>query len=148
VTTRRVQRIDIVPRPSDQSEGPADGEDQRADQPTQSRSEPPDNQADAEPDIGDDERVAQLFEQARKIEAAHGGRKQHLVPASYLRRWAEDGRVRVTEVETRHSYVAKPEKVGLETDFYRLEADGIDPDEVPPLAMEVLLSEKATPNSA
>lgn len=91
--------------------------------------------------LSDDEKVAQLFDRARKIEAAGGGRKQHLVPASYLRRWAEDDRVRVTEVDTRHSYCAKPDKVGLETDFYRLEADGLESDEVPPLALEVLLSE-------
>jgi hypothetical protein len=89
----------------------------------------------------DEQKVAQIFEGARKIEAAHGGRKHHIVPASYLRRWAEDDRVRVTEVETRHSYCAKPDNVGLETDFYRLEADGLEPDEVPPLALEVLLSE-------
>lgn len=91
--------------------------------------------------MSDEEKVAQVFERARKIEAARGGRKHHLVPRSYLERWAEDGRVRVTEVDSRRSYCASPEKVGRETDFYRLEADGVDEDEVPPLALEVLLSE-------
>lgn len=100
-----------------------------------------DNHTSGPVEVSDEEKVARVFERARKIEANRGGRKQHIVPASYLRRWAEDDRVRVTEVATRHSYCAKPDKVGLETDFYRLEADGLDPDEVPPLALEVLLSE-------
>jgi hypothetical protein len=30
----------------------------------------------------------------------------------------------VTDVEARHTYCARPETVGRETDFYRLEADG------------------------
>lgn len=86
--------------------------------------------------------VAQLFERARKVEAARGARKQHIVPASYLHRWAEDDQVRVTDLgqSPRRTYFGKPEKVGLETDFYRLEADGLDQDEVPPLALEVLMS--------
>lgn len=91
--------------------------------------------------VSDDEKVAEIFERARTMEANRGGRKQHLVPASYLRRWAEGDQVRVTEVATRHSYCAKPDKIGRETDFYRLEADGIEPDEVPPLALEVLLGQ-------
>ncbi|MGF9760885.1 DUF4238 domain-containing protein [Microvirga sp. 0TCS3.31] len=91
-------------------------------------------------DPSHEEAVRALFEQARKVEAAHGGRKQHLVPASYLARWSVDDRVRVTEVDTRRSYIARPERVGLETDFYRLKADDLDADDLPPLALEVLLS--------
>ncbi|WP_196804089.1 DUF4238 domain-containing protein [Marmoricola sp. URHB0036] len=81
------------------------------------------------PEDDDDQKVADLFERARKIEANRGGRKQHLVPASYLHRWTEDGQVRVTDVESRRSYCARPETVGREADFYRLEADGLEPDE-------------------
>lgn len=91
--------------------------------------------------VDDDERkLAQILESARKIEAGDGNRKHHLVPASYLRRWEEGGRIRVTEIDAPKTYCVRPEVAGRETDFYRLEADGIDPDELPPLAMEVLLS--------
>lgn len=91
----------------------------------------------------DEIKAAELFERARKIEAAGGGRKQHIVPASYLRRWADDDQVRVTDLEVspRRTYCAKPENVGRETDFYRLEAEGLDPDELPALALEVLFSD-------
>ena len=85
--------------------------------------------------------VAELFERARKEEAAGGLRKQHIVPASYLQRWAEGDHVRVTDLSSspRRTNCGNPKKVGLERDFYRLEADGLDEDEVPPLALEVLM---------
>src|SRR4051794_4521934 len=44
--------------------------------------------------------VFAVFEEARK--SAQGGsaaRKHHLVPASYLRRWEEDGQLRVTVID-------------------------------------------------
>lgn len=91
---------------------------------------------------GDELTVAELFERARMEEAVGGLRKQHIVPASYLQRWAEGGQVRVTDLELspRRTYCGNPRKIGLERDFYRLEADGLDEDDVPPLALEVLMS--------
>lgn len=93
------------------------------------------------PSQEEEHRLAELLERARKIEQSGGGRKHHLVPSSYLHRWAEDGQVRVTDVEAPHTYCGRPETVGRVTDFYRLEADGIEKEDLPPLALEVLLSE-------
>ena len=73
-------------------------------------------------------------------EAGSPARKHHLVPASYLRRWAEDGKVRVTEVDERRTYVRSPETAARETDFYRLEHPELDKDLVPPQFYETLLS--------
>jgi hypothetical protein len=81
-----------------------------------------------------------LLEHARRNEAS-APRKHHLVPASYLRRWADAGAIRVPDVETRHSYPTSPEKAARITDFYRLEADELDPQQMPPLLFESLLSE-------
>jgi hypothetical protein len=47
----------------------------------------------------------------------------------------------VTEVEHGTSYETSPEKAARITDFYRLEAEGFDPDQIPPLLMETALSE-------
>lgn len=80
--------------------------------------------------------VRGLLDEAR----AASQKKHHLVPASYLRNWARNGKVGVVDLATRHSYVAAPEKVARHTDFYRLDSDDVDPDEIPPLLMEVLLS--------
>jgi len=81
-----------------------------------------------------------FLERARRNEVS-APRKHHLVPASYLDRWAEDGRVRVTQVEDGTSYETSPGKAARITDFYRLEAEGLDPEQLPPLLFETLLSE-------
>jgi hypothetical protein len=57
-----------------------------------------------------------------------------------LRRWAEDGKVRITEVDDHRTYVRSPETAARETDFYRLEHPELDKDLVPPLFYETLLS--------
>lgn len=80
--------------------------------------------------------MRQMLDEAR----AANQKKHHLVPASYLRRWAVDGKVRVVDLSNKRTYVAAPEKVARDTDFYRLDSDDVDPDELPPLLMEVLLS--------
>ncbi|WP_426504445.1 DUF4238 domain-containing protein [Dactylosporangium sp. McL0621] len=64
-----------------------------------------------------------------------------LVPNSYLSRWAERGSIRVTRVDDQHSYTTSPGKAARETDFYRLESPDVDPNEVPPLLMEVMLGD-------
>lgn len=82
-------------------------------------------------------------ERARRNEGS-APRKHHLVPAFYLRRWAEKDRIRVTEVERGTSYETSPAKAARITDFYRLEAEGLDPAEVPPLLFETALGEVET----
>jgi Protein of unknown function (DUF4238) len=89
--------------------------------------------------IGD--KMSPLFDSARKNAEGSRPRKHHLIPASYLRRWAESGMVRVTELNQRRTYTVAPEKAARETDFYSLEHESLDPDEIPPLLMEALLSE-------
>lgn len=68
-------------------------------------------------------------------------RKHHLVPASYLQRWAEDGQVCVTFVDEARSYLSSPETAARQTDFYRLQHPDLDPVEVPPLLFETMLSQ-------
>lgn len=36
--------------------------------------------------ISNESKLEALFERARRLDVANGGRKQHIVPASYLRR--------------------------------------------------------------
>ncbi|WP_404948551.1 DUF4238 domain-containing protein [Streptomyces sp. ARC14] len=81
-----------------------------------------------------------LLESARRDEVGGSApRKHHLVPASYLRRWAEDGKIRVTHVDKGKSHFSPPEKAARETDYYRLESPEIDTDAVPPLLFEKML---------
>ncbi len=69
-------------------------------------------------------------------------RKHHLVAASYLKRWADrNERVRVTATTNRESFVTAAEKAARETDFYSLASPDVDPEEVPPLVVEVFLGE-------
>lgn len=67
-------------------------------------------------------------------------RKHHLVASSYLERWSDEGKIRVTEVDTRRTYVTSAGKAARETDYYRLESPDVDPNEVPPLVFETMLS--------
>ena len=85
--------------------------------------------------------VRALIDAARRSqEGGSGARKHHLVPASYLRRWADpSGRIRQVMVNEATDHVTSAEKAARETDYYRLEADEVDPDELPPLLMETLL---------
>jgi len=84
--------------------------------------------------------VAALFEAARRNEKS-APRKHHLIPASYLRRWAVDDLIRVTETDSHKTYLTSPEKAARETDFYRITADDLDPEEMPPLLFETMLSQ-------
>lgn len=82
----------------------------------------------------------ELFAQAQKNAEGTPPRKHHLVPASYLERWAEDGKIRVTVVDEQNSYLSTPRNAARETDYYRLEHPDLDPDDVPPLLIETGLS--------
>lgn len=81
-----------------------------------------------------------LLERARRSDGPSAPRKHHLVPNSYLCRWAEDGLVRVTEVNTRKTYPSSPGKAARETDYHRIDSEEIDPEAVPPLLFETMLS--------
>src|SRR5687768_9881753 len=79
----------------------------------------------------------------RMLDRAHKSvaRKHHLVPEFYLSRWAAEGQLRVTEATSRHTYLTTPSKAAIETDFYRIDAEEVNPKEVPPLLFETLLSD-------
>lgn len=81
-----------------------------------------------------------LHEHARSAALGSAPRKHHLVPTSYLLRWANaDDFVRVTEIDTGVTRTQRAQKVARETDFYRLESDDVDPEAVPPLLFETML---------
>jgi hypothetical protein len=88
-----------------------------------------------------DSAVADLFDAARKNDNGPSRpRKHHLVPASYLVRWEVEDKIRVTETDTRLTYLNAAEVAARETDFYRMESEDLDPDDVPPLLFETILS--------
>ncbi|MFE5702199.1 DUF4238 domain-containing protein [Rhodococcus koreensis] len=68
-------------------------------------------------------------------------RRHHLVPRSYLDRWAVKGVVRRTIVDTGRWRDLGLKGVAYEDHFYRLEADDVDPEVTPPLFGEVLFGE-------
>ncbi len=81
------------------------------------------------------------MERARKAERASTPRKHHIVPESYLRRWAENGQIRVTEIDGCRTYLTSSKRAAKITDYYRVESDDIDPELVPPLLFEVFFSD-------
>ncbi len=90
------------------------------------------------PDL--DRAVAELFESARRSDRSTSrARKHHLVPASYLVRWEEAGQIRVTETDSKHTYLNRAEVAARETDFYRMESEDLDSEEIPPLLFETIL---------
>jgi hypothetical protein len=86
-----------------------------------------------------DDAVGALFERAKNKDSV--ARKQHLVPASYLRRWAVSNQIRATVVTTRQTYITSPERAVKEHDFYSLASENLDSEEIPPGLFEVILSE-------
>ena len=66
-----------------------------------------------------------LLEEARKNEQGTPPRKHHIVPSSYLARWAEDDRIRVTETDTKRTRTESPKQAERITDFYRIESPDI-----------------------
>jgi hypothetical protein len=90
----------------------------------------------AEDDTAGD--VEKLFETARRNT---GPRKHHLVPASYLARWATPtSRVRVLDIDSGQTYLATPSNAARQTDFYLATSEDLDPEEVPPMLFETMLS--------
>jgi hypothetical protein len=82
-----------------------------------------------------------IFDQAVKNEQGTPPRKHHLVPASYLRRWTEDRKIRVCVVDEKRSYLSAPESAARETDYYRIEHPDVDPEDLPPLLLETTLGQ-------
>lgn len=88
-----------------------------------------------------EEALRALLEEARQSgESASAPRKHHLVPASYLKYWADGEKLRVTNVDEKKSWPATPRKAATETDYYRIESPDLDPEGIPPLLFEVTLS--------
>jgi hypothetical protein len=86
------------------------------------------------------EALEALLEEARLSgESQSAQRRHHLVPAFYLRRWADEGKLRVTNVNARKSWITTPRRAATETDYYRIESPEIDPVEIPPLLFETAL---------
>jgi hypothetical protein len=81
-----------------------------------------------------------MLERAKRNEAS-APRKQHVVPGSYLARWAEGDLLQVTDINSHTAYITSPKKAARITDFYRVEAEELDPQEFPPLLFETLLSD-------
>jgi hypothetical protein len=85
--------------------------------------------------------LRELLEEARRSgESRSAARRHHLVPAFYLSQWADEGKIRVTDVNESRSWITTPKRAASETDYYRVEAPDIDPDQVPPLLFEVAMS--------
>ena len=85
--------------------------------------------------------LRRLIDEARRNgESRSAARKHHLVPEFYLRHWADDGKIRVTNVDESRSWVTTPNKAAVETDYYRVDSPDIDPEDVPPLLFETALS--------
>lgn len=85
--------------------------------------------------------LRELLEEARRSgETRSAARRHHLVPVFYLTRWADSGKIRVTNIDEGKSWVTSPKKAASETDYYRIESPDLDPEEIPPLLFEVTLS--------
>lgn len=83
--------------------------------------------------------VQKVLSEARNNEK-NGPKAHHLVPNSYLKRWAVGDRIRVTETTSRKTWCPDPAKAATETHFYRMQHEQLDPATVPPLFFETLLS--------
>jgi hypothetical protein len=82
-----------------------------------------------------------LLEVARRSgESASAQKRHHLVPAFYLKHWADDGKLRVNHADEKKSWITTPRRAATETDYYRIESPDLDPKEIPPLLFEVTLS--------
>ncbi|WP_285251220.1 DUF4238 domain-containing protein [Pseudarthrobacter sp. fls2-241-R2A-168] len=84
--------------------------------------------------------ILALMTRARQNEK-NPPRKHHVVPASYLRRWTNDRQIRVTEIDEGRTYITTAEKAARRTDYYSLASDDLEPDELPPLLAETMLSD-------
>jgi len=85
--------------------------------------------------------LRELIEEAnRSGESRSAPRRHHLVPVFYLKQWADDGKIRVTDIDKGKSWITTPKRAASEIDYYRIESPDLDPAEIPPLLFEVTLS--------
>ncbi len=85
--------------------------------------------------------LRELVEEARRSgESRSAPRRHHLVPVFYLKQWADDGKIRMTDIDKGKSWITSPKRAASETDYYRIESPDLDPEGVPPLLFEVVLS--------
>lgn len=85
--------------------------------------------------------LRELIEDAqRNGESRSAQRRHHLVPLFYLKHWADDGKIRVTDLDKHKSWITTPKRAASENDYYRIESPDLDPEDVPPLLFEVTLS--------
>ncbi|MFI6220134.1 DUF4238 domain-containing protein [Nocardia salmonicida] len=94
-------------------------------------------------DPGQLERLRQrILDRAHKYTSdPNPPRRHHLVSRFYLEPWTVDGVLRRTVVDTGRWRDLGAKGVGWALDFYRLEAEDLDPVKTPPLAAEVILGE-------
>jgi hypothetical protein len=84
--------------------------------------------------------LRELLDEARQSgQSTSAQRRHHIVPSFYLKRWADDGKLRVTEIDERRSWVTTPRRAAAETDYYRLDSPDLESQEIPPLLFEVTL---------
>lgn len=89
-------------------------------------------------DAANEKFLHDLIENSRKND---GARKHHVVPNSYIRRWAgPSGQVQVADMETKKTFSTSPGNAARITDYYRVESPDLDPDVIPPAMVENLLS--------
>lgn len=89
-------------------------------------------------EVANEKFLQDLLDKSRKND---GARKHHVVPNSYLRRWAgTSGQVQVTDLETRKTFPSSPVNAARVTDFYRVDSPDLDPVEMPPAFVENMLS--------
>jgi len=70
-----------------------------------------------------DPALLEIFAAANAMTASgQEPRKHHVVPRFYLDRWAEDGRVCVTDLDAHKSHETDPKNALIENDFYRVPA--------------------------
>ncbi|MGW6695030.1 DUF4238 domain-containing protein [Rhodococcus sp. NPDC054953] len=62
-----------------------------------------------------------FVEESRRIGRSEQGKKHHHIPQMYLKRWAVDGKVQPTQVDSRQAYRPQPPKeVAYQNNFYSL----------------------------
>lgn len=89
--------------------------------------------------IEPDPTVESIDAQARALMASgREPRKHHLVPRFYLHNWSQDGKVRMTNLDTGRTFCPNPANAARRTDFYRLEEGTFA--EGTPIYWEVFLS--------
>lgn len=85
--------------------------------------------------------LRELVDEARRSgDSRSAPKRHHLVPAFYLNSWVDEGKIRVTDLDKHKTWTTTPRRAASENDYYRIESPDLDPEDVPPLLHEVVLS--------